>query len=331
LRPLRGGVVSHGRGHLPRRPRLGHRLPGVPCRRVLVLWCRNVHRLPGGLFPHGRWHLHRRAQFGGRLRGESHPPGLTRTPNPLPPSPPVCQACPAGSYLADGALTISSHDSADDCESCPAGKYLSDDAGTVSEHDSAAKCKVCVAGSYSSSPRAATCSLCPVGKFLADGGGISAHDSMDDCQVCPAGTSSSAGAATCTVCEAGSYHEGAIPGACSVCRTCRLPLASPRPSRPATAHALSQLPAKASPTPAPRPRCTTAWEIAGRVRPDLTTREFLPGNALLAMPESTSGTKVGCLPTTASIACLGNGTASRDRPNAATVVRFPPVSISARC
>ncbi|GMH49832.1 hypothetical protein TrVE_jg302 [Triparma verrucosa] len=106
------------------------------------------------------------------------------------------------------------------CETCPEGKY--------SDIDGEGPCTLCPAGRYSDTTGATSCSDCDAGKFSDEGepscascqAGTYVSEttvSLSTCTSCPPGKfSGTAGATSCSECEAGKYtNQGAT--ACVIC------------------------------------------------------------------------------------------------------------------
>ncbi|GMH76975.1 hypothetical protein TrST_g2739 [Triparma strigata] len=142
----------------------------------------------------------------------------------------ACDYCEAGKALADDGSSATSHDSASDCIECTPGSWAAASSASCtacatgkyfgSHGTSESNCAICSSGKYAASEGSTSCSDCEAGKFLNDNE-VSAteHDSADDCLVCTFGSYAVESSAVCTVCPAGTFHNGAGVSLAS-CATC---------------------------------------------------------------------------------------------------------------
>ena len=139
-----------------------------------------------------------------------------------------CTSCPVGTYSVQGAASCSAclsgsysgpFNGAASCTACPSGTYFVTGAAGYTTSQCAG---ACAAGSYAASggfaqvsgfsgSSPAACTLCPAGKYSAQGAA--------SCTSCPAGTYSVQGAASCSACPSGSYSTGGS-GVTSSCTAC---------------------------------------------------------------------------------------------------------------
>ena len=133
-----------------------------------------------------------------------------------------CKTCAVGSFTSGGDQT-----SRTACDICPAGHSC--DGGSVktltscgsdeqymhTSNRGVVSCKTCTTGSFTSGGDQTTrtaCNICPAGNMCHGGSAVT-----------PCGTDSkfsAAGAASCTVCDPGSFTEGGDPTTRTACTIC---------------------------------------------------------------------------------------------------------------
>ena len=144
---------------------------------------------------------------------------------------PVCQPCPAGSFLGGAAAGASA------CELCPVGTFSTAVGASSSAvcvacgpgtyqatagASLASACAACGVGAYSTGTQATACALCGAGTFQTGKG----MPDPGNCSLCQVGTYSSAlgapNSTLCTDCGAGKYQTGLGMRAASDCINCSL-------------------------------------------------------------------------------------------------------------
>lgn len=259
------------------------------------------------------------------MRGESHPPGLTRTPNPLPPSPPSARPAQRAP-TSRTALSPSAHTTAPTTVNLVRRGSTSATTPVPSANTirrPSAKSVWPARTRHRRVPQRAACvrweSSLQTGASPPTTRGTTARYAPPELPHRPVRRRArSARRARTTRALFQGLALFAVRAACLW----------PRPARPV----LQPL----TLSPSCRQKHHRRWHhglaarrrgrlqgVSGRILP---RGNFCRGMHCLRCRKVLRERRWG-----ASIACLGNGTASRDRPNAATVVRFPPVSISARC
>ena len=137
----------------------------------------------------------------------------------------VCEACPAGAYVATGATV---------CEACPDGKFRTPSSGvaciactvcTAGKYvlqactkQANTVCNTCGPGTFTAGSGRSSCEACAPGTYQSNSGGTECRP----CRTCLSGTSWGASClatsdAVCTSCPVGTYNPSTTSSECQPC------------------------------------------------------------------------------------------------------------------